>query len=109
MHRQVNDAVAEAAVADITSVVRHGRAHAGFDQLFDLRHDLGVGGIVADVLISLRGNRDPAGIAACEQRGLADEMVQKDRNDLRLQYRPVDSGGGGESGGGGNGGGGGGD
>ena len=41
-HMQIDDTVAEALEGDVTAILRHGRTHAGFEQLLDGGDNLGV-------------------------------------------------------------------
>src|SRR5690606_5558424 len=95
VHREVDNPVAESAIEDVAAVARHGGAYAGLDQFLDLLDHLGVGWIVIDRLIIGRDG-DATCAAAGEQGRLADEMVQQNGDNLRLERGPLRAGRGGD-------------
>src|SRR5690606_11506823 len=95
VHREIDDPVAESAIEDVAAVARHGGAYAGLDQFLDLVDHVGVGWIVVDrFVIGLDG--DAACATAGEQGRLADDMVEQNGDDLRLERGPLRAGRGGD-------------
>src|SRR5690554_2393601 len=91
LHRQVNNAIPKAAVANVAAITCYGWTDPGFDQFLDLLDHFGIGWIIADFVI-FRRDSDTVCAAAREEWCLADEMIQQDRDDLRLEHRPFGTG-----------------
>src|SRR3712207_4436168 len=77
---QAHHAVAEAAKHDVAAVAGHRRADARVEQVLDLVHDLGVGGVEV-VLAALVG---AAGGLALQHGQARHEVVHEDRKSTRL-------------------------
>lgn len=90
VHGQIEVSVLVPAIGDVAAILGNGGADASFDQLLDLIDDLSVlGTILEGKLIEDMNFR---GRASCEQRGLANEMVEERFKDEGFKLTPRDTG-----------------
>ena len=59
LHLQEDDALLETAIDNVTAILRHGGADAGFDELLNLADNIGIGGVVERIASSSDGTAIP--------------------------------------------------